>query len=455
VSKNHRLLKNGLPRLPSLRVLALGVVAAFVVIGVAIVSGCGSGAAAAGFGTGGKVLTPMRGVDYGAAAFAIQSDGRIVATGGPFDLARYTAAGRLDGSFGRGGKVEHGWGRASATPGYGGVSRAIAIQHDGKIVLGGYVGAPYGREGHDSWADFALARYTPSGRLDPSFGKGGTVQTHFGPEHSVYYVYALAIQPDGKIVAAGSTLARYTTDGRLDPSFGSGGKVAGDRVLRGGSVSVTALAVQADGEIVAAGWWHSYKCCRVANRVYDRVFLERYTSAGKLDQSFGTGGVVWPQFTAFGGVAIQRDGKIVVVGGFAVRGAGTEPTFAVSRYSPDGHLDPSFSGDGKVRTDLPGWDAASAVAIQADGRIVVAGLSWTNDGDKGSFVVARYTEDGRLDADFGSGGSAETSLGPLSEASGVAIQRDGKIVVVGEIGGLDQRNSFALVRYTRDGHLDS
>jgi uncharacterized delta-60 repeat protein len=418
-------------------------------------SGAGSGAVAGGFGTGGKVLTPMRGVGYGAAAFAIQSDGRIVATGGPFDLARYTAEGGLDGSFGRGGKVERGWGRVSAKPGYGGVSSAIAIQHDGKIVLGGSVGAPYAREGHDSWADFALARYTPSGRLDPSFGRRGTVQTHFGPVHSVYGIDALAIQRDGRIVAAGSTLARYTPSGRLDPSFGSGGKVAGDRVLRGGSVSFTALALQADGEIIAAGWWHSYKCCRVANRVYDRVFLERYTSAGKLDQSFGTGGVVWPEFTAFGGVAIQRDGKIVVVGGFAVRGAGTEPTFALSRYSPDGHLDPSFSRDGKVRTDLPDWDAASAVAIQADGKIVVAGLSLTSDGDKGSFVVARYTEDGRLDADFGKGGSVETSLGPLSEVSGVAIQRDGKIVVVGEIGGLDQQNSFALVRYTRDGHLDS
>ena len=182
-----------------------------------------------------------------------------------------------------------------------------------------------------------------------------------------------------------------------------------------------------------------------------RLILARYASDGKLDQSFGSGGVVWPKSDPGSDLsfAMQRDGKIVTVGS-AVRGG-----FAVSRYSIDGQLDPSFGGDGTVSTDFPAGEA-DGVAIQADGGIVVAGSSESDDGMKGSYILARYTADGQLDAGFGKSGRVETNLGPLSWVSGIAIQRDGKIVVAGEQGNINDRvQLFALVRYTRDGHLDS
>ena len=417
---------------PSLPVLALGVTAASIAIGIAIVSGCGSGAAG-GFGNHGKVLTPMLEAD-GADAFAIQADGRIVAVGGPFDVARYTRTGRLDPSFGRGGKVTRGWGSRSAKRSYG--ASAIAIQHDGKLVLGGSVGGFWG--GNEEWDDFALARYTPTGRLDPSFGNGGRVESHFGRVHSVHRIYALAIQRDGKIIASGTTLARYTRSGRLDPNFGSGGKLAGEKV-QGGSVNLTALAIQRDGKIVAAGEWH--------NGADSRFVVARYTSDGKLDRGFGRGGVVWPGFVS--GLVIQRDSKIVA-GGKAVGSS-----FALSRYTPSGRLDPNFGSNGEARTPFPGLGTASAVAIQANGRVVVAGAT-SSDRGTGSFVVVRYTEDGQLDVGFGKGGSVKTKFGPLPHVSGVSIQRDGKIVAVGGGGnGVLPGTSFALVRYTRDGRLDS
>ena len=244
------------------------------------------------FGKGGKVVTDFgapagkyAALDgQGAAAVAIQSDAKIVAAGGrgsEFALARYGPDGRLDPTFGRGGKVVTDVG---ARPGrlyklvQGGVN-GIAIKRDGKIIAAG--AGPN---------DFALVRYKRDGRLDRSFGRGGLALTDFahvlpagflqGMTNPEDYAEAVAVQADGRIVAAGRSdrlyaLARYLPDGRLDPTFGRGGEV----VNGGGDdySDVKALAVQPDGKIVAAGG---------TGPRFPRDVLVRYTRVGRLDPSF-------------------------------------------------------------------------------------------------------------------------------------------------------------------------
>src|SRR4051794_23755500 len=161
---------------------------------------------------------------------------------------------------------------------------------------------------------------------------------------------------------------------------------------------------------------------------------------GDLDVSFSGDG---KQTTDFGGsdaatsVAVQTDGKIVVAGS-------SGGNFALARYGADGTLDASFSGDGLVTTDLGGTDAGQDVAIQADGKIVVAGSSG------GSFAVARYTAAGGLDTSFSGDGLQTTDFGAAAGGTAVAIQADGRIVVGGSSGG-----DFALARYDAQGGLDS
>ena len=401
---------------------------------IVVVVGAGGAQAAGGqldrtFGTGGMVLTDL-GTDSNdwANAVVLQKDGKIVAAGfsdaetgqgGDFALVRYTAGGKLDSGFGRDGKVLTALGHESEV-------RAVAVQADGKIVAAGTNSA-------DGILSFGVVRYTTGGKLDKSFGSGGTVSTTFGADSWWNWASAVAIQTDGKIVVAGSSdarggrdfaLVRYTAAGRLDATFGASGKVLtafGPKSSDEGS----AMAVQPDGKIVVAGYsgWGS-------KGSPDHFALVRYTTAGKLDASFGAGGKV---LTAFGNskyseasaVAVQADGRIVVAGNI-----GVSRNFALVRYTTAGKLDAGFGAGGKVLTDL---GLASAVAIQKDGKIIVVG------GAMGDVPLVRYTTRGKLDASFGTAGKVLTDLG---KASAVALQKDGKIVPAGEAGG-----DFALARY--------
>ena len=239
------------------------------------------------------------------------------------------------------------------------------------------------------------------GALDPTFGTSGEVTTDFGGSDSAQ---AVAIQSDGKIVAAGGTfsfpsgdfaVARYNVDGSLDPTFGSGGKVTTDF---GGFDAASAVVIQPDGRIVAAG--------RSGGGDFA---LARYNADGSLDPTFGSGGKVTTDFgggfdAAFG-VALQTDGKIIAVG----QGASSFD-FALARYNADGSLDPTFGSGGKVTTDFTGgFEDAIAVAIQLDGRIVVTGQTFSGGFQK--FALARYNADGSLDTSFGSGGIVTTNFG--------------------------------------------
>ncbi|MEU7304371.1 calcium-binding protein [Streptomyces sp. NPDC007206] len=387
-----------------------------------------------GFGGDGTVLTDFGGTDS-ANDVAVQSDGRIVSVGSSADpsgtesdfaLSRHNSDGTLDTSFGGDGRVttpinnmipsdQLQWSEA----------HAVALQPDGKIVVAGG-----SWRGYDDCCWFTVARYNPDGTLDPSFGGGdGRVFTDFGDPEEAEDV---AVQPDGKIVAAGyvggdAAVARYNPDGSLDTTFSGDGMVTtrlGSSPEEGGDAR--ALVLQPDGKIVIAG--------EVGTTRFDFV-LVRYTSGGSLDTGFGSNGI---QRTDFGdydsaeALAVQSDGKIVAAGG---GGGGV----AVARYNTTGTLDPSFDGDGLVVT--PGASGQD-MKLQSDGRIVVAGSG------PGGFKVLRYDTNGSLDTGFGTGGQVTTGFGGSDAAHGLALQSDGKIVAAGQ-GGPD--SDFALARYQGGG----
>src|SRR5919106_930041 len=212
--------------------------------------------------------------------------------------------------------------------------------------------------------------------------------------------------------------------GDLDPTFDGDGKVTTD--FAGGGDQAQAVAIQGDGKIVAAG------IDRNLSGVGD-LALARYNPDGSLDTTFDTDGLVTTDFIgqtdqAYA-VAIQGDGKIVAAGR-AFLGS-TREEFALARYNPDGSLDTTFDGDGKVTTDFAAFnDNARAVVIQGDGRIVAAGfavVSGTND-----FALARYNTDGSLDSTFDGDGKVTTDFAAASDiAHSVATQGDGRIVAAG------------------------
>jgi uncharacterized delta-60 repeat protein len=389
----------------------------------------------------------------GVGALGVEPDGTLVVAGssrvgGPthgrrFALARYTAAGKLDRRFGTGGKVLTGFGLRFVRPRFpGGAGVAsLAIRRDGKIVVAGYAYRPPGLQ----YSAFALARYTVSGRLDRTFGRKGTVLTSFGSRTSSG-VSAVAIAPNGKIVAVGSghwgggcdclrshiALARYGPRGRLDPSFGRGGRVVTGFGARNGG-EVEAAAIQPDGKIVvAADYFGAGTDFGVA----------RYNDDGTLDRTFGTGGRVVTkvgEISAYAaGVVVQPDGKIVVAGTASV---GLSGRTALVRYNANGALDPTF-GRGGISHTKAGY--VSGLAIQHDRKLVT-----TRD----PFGLARFLKDGSLDGSFGRNGKVRTDFQGRASADEVAVRADGKIVVAGTVGSYP-RGDFTLARYTSSGSLD-
>ncbi|QIS09599.1 hypothetical protein [Nocardia arthritidis] len=394
-----------------------------------------------GFGNRGRVGTGFGSPADGAVAVAIEFDGRIVVAGSTqdpvhgnnFAIVRYTAGGNLDRSFGDGGKVSTDFGGRSDT------AAAVVSQPDGKILVAGT------SQGADTGEDIALARYTPEGNPDTGFGAGGKVRTDLGTPAD--RGNALALQPDGRIVVAGSSrdpvqgdnfaLVRYTPDGKPDPSFGDGGRVSTD--FGGKSDVAAAVTVLSDGRILAVGTTQGATSG-------DDIALARYTPDGKLDTGFGTDGKVstdlGTQADRGNAVAVQTDGRIIVAGSTQDPAHGDD--FAVLRYTPDGKLDPGFGDAGKATTDFGGKsDSARAVAIQADGKIVVVG---TSHGAGDNIAIARYTTDGKPDTGFGDNGRVSTDPGGRAEhGNGVAIQPDGRIVVAGSTG--DPAQGIVVLRY--------
>ena len=407
------------------------------------------------FGRGGRVLTDLNHSTDIANAVAIQSDGKLVVggtsykhndySGEDFALARYNPDGTLDITFGRGGKVN------TDFPGLAAEISAIVIQPDGKILVAGGAFPLFVFLGN-----FELARYNPNGSLDATFGSGGIVTTGFGTEGC--YAFALALQTDGKIVAAGTDfidfssednsntdfgLARYNADGTPDTTFGNGGLVTTD--FDGFNDDVFSVLIQSDGKIVAVG------SAKNPTNFYDFAAV-RYLANGTIDTSFGVAGKVRTDFGAHNfdqarSAVLQTDGKIVAAG-FAISGNGVEK-FAVARYSSNGILDTSFSSDGLTQIDFGSCcQSANRVLLQGDGKIITVGYPNTESSDS-DFVLARLNTDGSIDPTFGIGGEVRTSFGDLNGgANGAVLQSDGKIVAVGFQATFSNKwAEFALARY--------
>ncbi len=390
------------------------------------------------FDTDGKVTTAIGAGADDAQSVALQSDGKIVVAGnsvigGTYDFAvvRYNTNGSLDTSFDADGKV------TTAIGAGGDFAQSMALQSDGKIVVAGYsdIGGNY---------DFTVVRYNTNGSLDTSFDTDGIVTTAIGASDDA--VFSIALQSDGKIVAAGHTyngsnydfaLVRYNTNGSLDTSFDADGKVT--TAIGAGNDLAQSMALQSDGKIVVAGY-------SVIGGNNDFAVV-RYNTNGSPDTSFDTDGIVT---TAIGAsddyalsIALQSDGKIVVAG-HTYNGGNYD--FAVARYNTNGSPDTSFDADGKVTTAIgAGGDFIRSVALQGDGKIVAAGYS--DIGGNIDFAVVRYNTNGSLDTSFSGDGIVTTAIGASSDVvTSVALQSDGKIVVAGY--SLNGGNyDFALARF--------
>jgi uncharacterized delta-60 repeat protein len=374
------------------------------------------------FGTGGKTSIGVFGGEE--SAMALQADGKIVMVGGSFldfVLARFNADGTPDTAFGQSGRVS----TDIASGALDERARAVAIQPDGKIVVAG----ESRQSGPPNRLVVALVRYNVDGSLDTTFGMGGIVRDIA----LVGRAFALVIQADGKIVISGDQpvgtgtgtedflLVRYNPDGSPDATFGTNGVVTAD-------MGVIALArnlvLQPDGKIVASG--------DPVGATVAATAVARFNADGTLDSTFGTGGkvsVVAGNAFVGQGLALQSDGKLVLVGTF---GGGPDARFAVARLNADGSMDASFGTSGLVTTELTGLgDTAHAVALDANGRILVSGE--TNAVNPNFFLV-RYSTDGSVDTTFATSGRVEIDFFGFGDvAENIAIQPDGKVVLGGVV----------------------
>jgi uncharacterized delta-60 repeat protein len=323
------------------------------------------------------------------------------------------------------------------------LAQDVIFQSDGKAVIAGFTGLTN--------QDFCLIRLLPDGSLDNSFGGDGKVTTEVNGASD--RARAVTVQPDGKIIAAGHThvgatddiaVLRYNPDGALDNGFGINGRVIVDV---DGDDRALSVVLQGDGKILAAGHSESDE--------HERFTLLRLLADGTPDPDFGTAGIAQaaflPEDDATGwDAALQPDGKIVMVGHAS---DGTYQQFAMARFNTNGSLDAGFGTGGTVTVDLGSADdIAHSVAVQGDGKIVVAGYS--SNGINEHYLAMRLLSDGTLDPAFGSGGTVETSVSGYDTPHGVVVQPDGRIVLAGYSHNGMQR-VFSSVRLLEDGSLDA
>ncbi|MFN0030841.1 MAG: delta-60 repeat domain-containing protein, partial [Flavobacteriales bacterium] len=398
------------------------------------------------FNTEGIVTTAIGQEEDYARGIAIQPDGKIVVAGYAFDdesdviaITRYNTDGSLDNTFDSDGIV------TTLIGDDGGRAHAVALQSDGKIVVAGYYS-----NGTDQ--DFFVARYHSNGSLDNTFGTDGFASTGFG-QFSNDRAFAVAIQSDGKIVAVGYNtnpegnvnrefaVVRYNADGSADDTFDGDGALSTS--IEVGGDEARSVIIQSDGKIVVGGF--SF------DSMTREFCIVRYNTDGSLDNTFDTDGIVTTSISAFDdagyAIAKQSDGKFVLAGYRSGLSIGETYDFAIVRYNTDGSLDSSFDGDGiaitSIGTSATSSDEAHAVAIQSDGKILVAGHA---DDD---FAIARYNADGSLDNSFDSDGTVTTAIGALYSddlIEAIVLQSDGKIVAAGHSSDNDEY-VFAVARY--------
>ncbi len=299
----------------------------------------------------------------------------------------------------------------------------------------------------------------PTG-IDTSFGIGGEATLEaFGGDRS-----GMALQADGKIVMVGGTftdfvLARFNADGSIDTGFGIDGKVSTDMGSGFRQEEALAVAIQSDGKIVVAGYT-AIDAAPPAPDLPATFAIARYNSDGSLDTGFGTGGRVSGNVNGIArAVAIQPDGKIVLAGDFELGlSNGTFVSdFTVARFNANGSLDLAFgtSGTGQVATDIGGaFNTASNVVLQPNGAIVVSGKANCSQAGCDHTDVVRYNANGTLDTSFGSGG--RLTLAGVDVGQGLARQPDGRFVLAGSVteATVPATARFLLKRLNVDGSPD-
>jgi len=394
------------------------------------------------FATHGIFTTNFSACCGAVSAVALQSDGKIVVGGQlrPSSTAALLGAilrlnpnGTVDHTFGNGGVVTTSIGSTGASVG------GLAIQTDGKIlasVISAFL--PRGN----------VTRFNPNGSVDTTFGTNGSVTAP-----SVVPTGPLVLQPDGKILMAGGEfssglLVRFDANGQLDTTFGQGGEA----VLL---VAASGIALLANGQILVSS---GQTGPGPGPAISEFPGVIRYNSNGSADKTFGISGRA-ASVASPSTLTVQIDGAIFSAGriftGVATPTAFTgNPTgFSLVRFSSTGGIDTTFGSHGGVITTFPTMNFGEilAVALQANGDIVAAGQAGDapSNGTQftSSFALARYLGTGQLDSTFGTGGRVTTSFGSTNVAfiSGIAIQIDGKIVVAGTTG--DGVGNFAVARY--------
>ena len=383
----------------------------------------------------------------GAEDIAVQPDGKILAVSELQDaqshwwygVYRWLPTGDLDRSFGSGGWVATDLG---AFP----MPHAVALQADGKILVGGQIECPNGQ------LCFGIVRYNPNGSIDGSFGTSGVARATFPRWRCACEIRDLAVQRNGRIVAVGWLLkggdaqddmllaaARFLPNGRLDPSFSGDGRVSFD--FGYGDDFGSSVAVQRDGRIVIGG------VAAFRYRTENDFAVVRLRANGKLDHSFARDGVKSVNFRGHRyddayGVALQPDGRIVAAGLSAVGFRREDPRVAVLRLNRNGSLDRRF---GK-RLLKPGAHGGYAQAVLVDpaGGILVGGLSYdSSELDGSAWALVRYRSNGTLDRSYGRGGIVIGDFGTGADWIGaLAAQRDGRIIAGGEV-----YRDQALARY--------
>ena len=395
------------------------------------------------FGTNG-IVAMNNGVDEDCQGIAVQSDGKILLVGSTDNgtnsdllLVRYNEDGTLDASF-------DGDGRKTIDLNGIEEGNSVVVLPDGKILVAGYYSA-------NSNTAFLLFKINSDGSNDLTFGTNGRVVTDFGTTTTDIATNIMVTQA-GKIVVAGLinisglkndfAAARYNEDGTPDNSFGTLGKTTFDIVEKDQPYS---SVLQPDGKLILFG--HIILAGNI-----DYVMI-RCNENGTLDNSFGVGGI---RVTDFSGgtdrgysVALQQDGKIVAVG--LADQATSNANLGVVRYDQDGGLDASFGVGGKVSAPVGTgqYESTNYVAIQSDGKILIAGTSTNAVPDGDDITLLRLNSNGSFDNTFGTNGIVTTDILSESNSSkGIAIQDDSKILVGGkfELPG-SSNNGFSVVRY--------
>jgi uncharacterized delta-60 repeat protein len=425
------------------------------------------------FGNGGSVITNFVG-EVSSDANSIVSDGdggfyvagTSGAAGGSLSVAHYEQDGSLDHNFGNGGKVQVTFNPfifgARPNDGY------VTVQRDGKILLVGTSIEP----GSTNY-DFAMARLLQDGEFDRTFGDGGKVTTFSGTQFTdMAPSGGVVIQPDGKLLVAGYTekystlphvdkgvVVRYTRDGSVDTSFGDGGRETID--LSTGRGRMTSMVLEPNGEILLGGF------VRNPDTFDENYFLEELQTNGTPDSAFGTAGQMVTGFSGFfdsGAPLLLRPDGEILVGGSTFDPVTFQGFMTVAQFTAAGAVDNSFGANGQASVGFPGepnltFAELHNMSLQRDGKVVVVGSFFTFDPDTfastSSFAMSRFTKAGRIDTQFGDGGTVTTSIaGYQDQAAAVLIQDDGRILVAGVSTDPDTLlDNYAIVEYNSDGTI--